>query len=232
MEVHSFILSEFRLLDIRNSKAKLITPEGNKSVTVTLGNFIGKGAMNSAFHLKIKDDPKKYVVKVPLKYRMTSEAMVEDCSIIIFEIAKKMANCFNSRGVPKKVKINIPSLLILEDLRFRMAVVEEFLEGDYVKYNNNKGWVDDNRNTPNAFSHFSFIASKGQILIADIQGVGHYYTDIQIHYHNPEEFGQGNLSHLGIVAFFQNHKCNPICEQLGIATEVKIKTGTYPKGFY
>jgi elongation factor 2 kinase len=38
--------------------------------------------------------------------------------------------------------------------------VEHFIEGDYVKYNSNSGYVKENnehiRLTPHAFSHFSF----------------------------------------------------------------------------
>ncbi len=39
----------------------------------------------------------------------------------------------------------------------------------------------DRRNTPQAFSHFSYEASDHQLIIVDIQGVGDIYTDPQIH---------------------------------------------------
>ena len=46
-----------------------------------------------------------------------------------------------------------------------------FVEGDYVKYSNNDGWSEDRRNTPHAFSHFTFEASGRQLIVCDIQGV-------------------------------------------------------------
>jgi elongation factor 2 kinase len=58
--------------------------------------------------------------------------------------------------------------------------VERFIGGvgDYGyafhKHNTNAGFVDDelHRYTPQVFSAFSFYASKGNRLVADIQGVG------------------------------------------------------------
>lgn len=51
--------------------------------------------------------------------------------------------------------------------------VENAIEGDYVKYNSNSGFVNvadvQLRNTPQAFSHFSFEHSAGAALVVDIQ---------------------------------------------------------------
>ena len=55
--------------------------------------------------------------------------------------------------------------------------VERYIEGKYIKYNNNKGWVSqDERNTPHAFAHYTFQASRGKLLVCDIQGVNDIYT--------------------------------------------------------
>ncbi len=53
---------------------------------------------------------------------------------------------------------------------------EPFVEGPYVKHSNNFGWADDERNTPHAFSHFTFEQSHKMVLIVDIQGVHDIYT--------------------------------------------------------
>ena len=37
------------------------------------------------------------------------------------------------------------------------------------------------RNTPQAFSHFTYELSQHSLLICDIQGVGDMYTDPQVH---------------------------------------------------
>lgn len=44
-----------------------------------------------------------------------------------------------------------------------------FVTGSYVKYNNNLDWTEDKRNTPQAFSHWTYIQSEKQIMIVDIQ---------------------------------------------------------------
>ena len=51
------------------------------------------------------------------------------------------------------------------------TVVEHLIEGDYIKYNSNSGFVSEmNRLTPHAFSHFTFEKSQHQLIIVDIQG--------------------------------------------------------------
>ena len=50
--------------------------------------------------------------------------------------------------------------------------VEHLIEGDYIKYNSNSGFVSEmNRLTPHAFSHFTFEKSQHQLIIVDIQGI-------------------------------------------------------------
>ena len=50
--------------------------------------------------------------------------------------------------------------------------VEHLIEGEYIKYNSNSGFVADvSRLTPHAFSHFTFERSQHQLIIVDIQGV-------------------------------------------------------------
>ncbi|GJD06901.1 Alpha-protein kinase 1 [Galdieria sulphuraria] len=54
----------------------------------------------------------------------------------------------------------------------------------FQKYNDNQGGYQSDSysaHVANAFSHFSHVASGGELVICDIQGVGEYYTDPQIH---------------------------------------------------
>jgi myosin-heavy-chain kinase len=61
----------------------------------------------------------------------------------------------------------------------------------------------DDDPVPQAFSHFSWHASKGMFLICDIQGWGHVLTDPQIHTVDGKGFGAGNLGFEGIGAFLK-----------------------------
>jgi Alpha-kinase family len=69
----------------------------------------------------------------------------------------------------------------------RRFAVERYISGTdmygcgFVKHNTNSGFVDEDlhRVTPQVFSAFSFYESRGERLVADIQGVGDLYTDPQ-----------------------------------------------------
>jgi len=67
-----------------------------------------------------------------------------------------------------------------------------------------------------AFCYFTYIASGKLSVVCDIQGVGTFYTDPQIHTFDGEGFGAGNLGSRGIERFLQNHRHNLVCEQLGL----------------
>jgi hypothetical protein len=67
------------------------------------------------------------------------------------------------------------------------------------------------RNTPQAFSHFTFQQSEGRMVVCDIQGVHDMYTDPQIHTLDGKGYGQGNMGRGGIEKWIQSHVCNDIC---------------------
>lgn len=93
--------------------------------------------------------------------------------------------------------------------------VEKYIEGPYRKHNNNYGYVSqEERNTPQAFSHFTYEASQHTLLICDIQGVGDLYTDPQVHTMDQRRLGKGDLGKRGIDKFLETHRCNPICRYL------------------
>ena len=57
--------------------------------------------------------------------------------------------------------------------------------------------------------------SGRRLLVCDIQGVGCYYTDPQIHSVDGEAFGSGNCGLDGVRAFFESHRCNSLCRRMG-----------------
>jgi hypothetical protein len=92
--------------------------------------------------------------------------------------------------------------------------MERFVEGEYVKYNDNWSWCDEKRNTPQAFSHFTWEASGNRLLICDLQGVADCWTDPQIHTVDGKGFGKGNAGLHGVRQFMKQHRCNGICRAL------------------
>ncbi|RHY66351.1 hypothetical protein DYB30_002931 [Aphanomyces astaci] len=124
------------------------------------------------------------------------------------------AKLYNEHEPPLKVKYANSWLLKLRDRQDMVCSVEEYLPGAYVKYSNNNGYVgtatsstvERERNTPQAFSHFTFVSSDYRLMVVDIQGVNDSYTDPQIHTADGRGFGIGNLGTRGMETFLQSHR--------------------------
>lgn len=94
-------------------------------------------------------------------------------------------------------------------------IVEEFVEGEFVKFLNNTGAVCGNdselRQKAESLTHFSYEKSNKQLMIVDIQGCGYDLYD-------PEMASKevGNLTQTAIDTFVAAHSCNKYCELLGL----------------
>lgn len=134
--------------------------------------------------------------------------------------AKVWAEEYNRQNPPKKVDIVQVYIIELIDREGSpLFHFEHFIEGNYVKYNSNSGFVltDINfRMTPQAFSHFTFERSGHQLIVVDVQGVGDLYTDPQIHTSCGDGYGEANFGTKGMALFFASHRCNSICRDIGL----------------
>ena len=73
--------------------------------------------------------------------------------------AKLWGEEYNRHNPPKKVDIFMMTVLEMVDRPGQpLFHIEHYIDGEYVKYNSNSGYVDNRvaRQTPHAFSHFTF----------------------------------------------------------------------------
>ena len=132
-------------------------------------------------------------------------------------VASYWADTYNRMDPPKSVTFNEASVLELVERSPPLVLgLEPHLAGDYVKHNNNLGYVNEARNTPHAFLHFTYHFSGKTLLICDIQGVGDVFTDPQIHTREGDDFGVGNFGLDGMRQCLETHKCNAVCRQLNL----------------
>lgn len=196
-----------------------------------------EGSLRTAYKTKNLDQPDKLFVSKISKNRAHGREIYEnDVEMQMFCL--RWAERYNLENPPKKVSFTSAYLLELIDRpRSPVATLEMFIDGEYKKYSNNDGKTSYDRNTPQAFSHFTYERSNHDWVIVDIQGVEDDYTDPQVHTKDHKGFGIGNLGQKGIVKFVITHQCNAICkylklpstqEKYGKINEIRMDKGTMP----
>lgn len=94
------------------------------------------------------------------------------------------------------------------------CVGEDFIEGEWEKWNSNSGYVSRSTASVQAFCHWTYHHSDGQLLMCDVQGVSngmsYCITDPCI-CSTSQVYGQTDVGIWGINAFFANHVCNQFC---------------------
>ncbi|KAL4471762.1 hypothetical protein ABPG74_008655 [Tetrahymena malaccensis] len=192
-----------------------------------------EGAMRYAFYAYDTLLNQKLVAKLNKKQiqnnpELEKEQMVKDLESQY--ICQHIVNTFNDR-VSEYVQStenlkNFVHCFIYElespdpENEFKYYSVENYIEGEYVKFNNNAGWTNFKFDEPGllsqALSHYSYQMTEGYLLIVDLQGVGGLLTDPQIHCMDQNRFGSGNLGYQGIFKFFLTHQCNKYCQNLNL----------------
>lgn len=110
------------------------------------------------------------------------------------------------------------------------VTIEEYIDGNFVKYINNNGDICDGGeicDKAEAFAHFTYEKSEGKLIVLDIQGAGYTLYDPEIATlqllsdEGNYMFCTGNLSETAIKGFFSAHDCNKFCKLLDLKLRPK-----------
>ena len=179
----------------------------------------GKGAMRFAFYVTDEENrDRKYVGKVYQFYDpVIQQKSIYEGDMESQAVASFLAKEFSLRYPESPIEFVPAQLLDLGDVNtfpFRFMALEPWIPGKYEKKTSNAGHIAKDSELAQAFSHYTWQMTGGEIMVVDIQGVGNTLTDPQIHSLDTDRFGRGNLCSKGMDAFFLNHVCNDICRTL------------------
>ena len=167
----------------------------------------------------------KFVLK-ELKDKYTWKPSDWDTTVKIYTKASELAKGFNEYSstdhpirftdVDIKYVINQPDPNTRPKLA-QCVIVEDYIEGKYEKWCNNYGYLSPESLSMPAFMHWSWVHTKGQLMVADLQGVrksnSYFLTDPAI-LSVDNSYGPTDRGVEGMFMFFYNHKCNEFCKRL------------------
>ena len=193
-----------------------------------------EGGQHVVYHAREGRGRKKLVVKESKFQRDLEDRKSQYLTAVqIYGLANSFAKTFNDekpRNTPEiyfnEVKYCVQTKIIKGTIESKCYIYEEFMEGAYLKYNTNSGWVNpivsQYSDATQAFSHYTWVKSGKQLVVCDLQGVTRgdkiFLTDPAIHSENymllQPKTGGNNLGPPGIKKFFKSHRCNTVCKKM------------------
>mmetsp|Transcript_152974 Transcript_152974/g.285042 ORF Transcript_152974/g.285042 Transcript_152974/m.285042 type:complete len:640 (-) Transcript_152974:274-2193(-) len=249
--------------DITGENLELISETVNLGKSWLAPYPFAKGGMRFAWYLCTGEGSRRrwFVLKSynkeTLKH-MTEGLQIDEEQGIMKEVstyvvAGHLAKCFN-KSLPEDWDDEANHINFLKPCVFRLKGArgetktmfgEEYVKGDFIKWNNNAGYVNQDRvageqrmnEVCDLFGHYTWSATKGRLMVVDIQGwqLGKrgarkiLFTDPQIHSRSASfsrkrrvsdplfrRYSLGNLGKTGMLRFFKNHQCSCYCKERGL----------------
>ena len=193
-----------------------------------------EGAQHVVYHARENRSGKKLVVKESKYQRALEDRRSQYLTAVqVYGLANFYAKKFNDEKPRHTPEIHFNEVKFCEQTkRVNGSIVsicyiyEEFMEGAYLKYNTNGGWVNPivspYSDATQAFSHYTWVKSGKQLIVCDLQGVTKgdkiFLTDPAIHSNDymllQPKRGGNNLGPPGIKKFFESHTCNTVCKKM------------------
>ena len=107
------------------------------------------------------------------------------------------------------------------------CLIEDYLPGEFIKWNSNSGWTSNEKSCMQAFCHWTYHYSNGKILFCDAQGIitkkEYILTDPCILSIKGGIYGAADCGFDFILNWFKYHKCNKYCQKHWITPHGQIK---------
>jgi len=225
-------------------KANLYTAEAlqnsavrpSKVVVKIMKDPFGSGSMRYAYFLNIIDPPNKGIfVAKKWKDDNSRQSCVQqwNCHNVTIQHVKQFNDALAAAGHNEELSCIPIQVLALQNPE-EWYTLEQYLPGTFQKHNNNYSFVNRTLEQVHpimqTFPHFSLLNCNGDpdkkfYMVADIQGVNHTLTDpIILSFDSTQanmKFGKGDLGRVGMRAWIGSHKCNTLCDKLGLTCESK-----------
>ena len=148
-----------------------------------------------------------------------------DTTIKITERAKELAAPFNAEIHTNKpisftdvhvLQVNFNPDPYKRPMLNECVTCEDHIPGTFKKWCSNYGFIDDESSSLHAFMHWSWGYTRGEEMVADLQGVRNPHsfklTDPVI-ISLSESYGATDMGVEGMTMFFLKHQCNPFCQR-------------------
>jgi len=159
---------------------------------------------------------------------------------------KRVQNCFEYGRYSVEIPPVIIGIIEFKDTKSnRYFFIEKIIDGPIIKYNNNCGYICELCETKNklamvlnkpdeekylpyqsvaeiiqAYTHFTYIESKRNFMICDLQGVmANCFSPFCLTKKLSKTQESYDLGMIGICAFFHNHKCGKTCQGIQLIEE-------------
>ena len=159
----------------------------------------------------------------------------------VCEIAQKLIdkwNCYEKIKLKKSYKILKPKVVwranhpndnrIKKEIALNECIlIEDYLPGEFLKWNSNSGWTSKEQSSMQAFCHWTYHYSDGKILFCDAQGIitknEYILTDPCILSVEGDHYGAADCGFDYILNWFKHHRCNKYCQKHWIKPQGEIE---------
>ena len=209
--------------DITKPTILTLIESGRHPITFSVSQRpFGKGGCRYAFYFvyrspAIPPENNRFVAKSMINLPIDKSRIALKDILLLHEISAIIIAAFNN--ALGHVTVQLSQTFLLEHTSGTYSL-EPFMEGRWLKFNDNVGWASENHEVPQALSHFSHHFSHQTLVLVDLQGCvksGLYtLSDPAFNSIKVQHFGLTDMGPKGIDDFFASHKCGSTCHNLNL----------------